>query len=135
MSFEATSKRNPAAASQRISDAEWTVMKAVWSLGTATAKEVVEKLKGETDWKPKTIHTFLARLVRKGALASEKPGREYVFTPLVTERECRLSASRSFLARVFDGEIAPFLACFLERQKLSRKEVEELKSILEDKRS
>jgi predicted transcriptional regulator len=39
------------------------------------------------------------------------------------------------LARVFDGEIAPFLACFLERQKLSRKEVEELKSILEDKRS
>ena len=135
MSFEAASKRPPAAASQRISDAEWTVMKAVWSLGTATAKEVVEKLKGETDWKPKTIHTFLARLVQKGALASEKPGREYVFKPLVSEQECRLSASRSFLARVFDGEIAPFLACFLERQKLSRKEVEELKSILEDKRS
>ena len=110
-------------------------MKAVWSLGTGTAKEIVERLKGETDWKPKTIHTFLARLVQKGVLASEKPGREYVFRPLVTEQECRQSASRSFLARCFDGEIAPFLACFLERQKLSREEVEELKSILEDKRS
>ena len=132
MSFEAkrkgSSKEWP-----RISDAEWTVMKAVWPLRAATAKEVVEKLKNETDWKPKTVHTLLGRLVQKGALASEKPGREYVFRPLVTEEECRLEASRSFLARVFDGEIAPFLACFLEREKLSRKEIEELKSILGEK--
>ena len=93
----------------------------------------MEKLKDESDWKPKTIHTLLSRLVQKGALATEKPGREYVFKPQVTERECRQSASRSFLEKVFDGEIAPFLACFLERKKLTRKEIEELKSILEEK--
>lgn len=132
MSFEAKPKPASTAVSQRISDAEWIVMKAVWSLRSATAKEVVEKLK-DTHWNPKTIHTFLARLVQKGALASQKPGREYIFTPLVTEQECRLWASRSFLARVFDGKIAPFLSCFLERQKLTRKEIEELKRILEEK--
>jgi BlaI family transcriptional regulator, penicillinase repressor len=131
MSFEAKRKGGPKEW-PRISDAEWTVMKAAWQLGPATAKEVVEQLKSETDWKPKTIHTLLGRLVQKGALASEKPGREYVFKPLVTEQECRLAASRSFLARVFDGEIAPFLACFLEREKLTRKEIAELKSILEE---
>jgi len=134
MSFEAKRKGSPKAW-PRISDAEWTVMKAVWPLRAATAKEVVEKLKSGTDWKPKTIHTLLGRLVHKGALASEKPGREYIFKPLVTEQECRLEASRSFLARVFDGEIAPFLACFLDRGKLTRKEIEELKNILEDKTS
>ena len=117
----------------RISDAEWTVMKVVWHLNAATAKEVVEQLKHEANWKPKTIHTLLSRLIQKGALGSEKPGREYVFKPLVTEQECRLAASRSFLAKVFDGEVAPFLTCFLEREKLTRKEIEELKSILEDK--
>jgi predicted transcriptional regulator len=37
------------------------------------------------------------------------------------------------LEKVFDGEIAPFLACFLERKKLTRKELDELKSILEEK--
>jgi predicted transcriptional regulator len=36
---------------------------------------------------------------------------------------------------VFDGEIAPFLACFLEREKLTREEIEELKAILEEKGS
>lgn len=107
-------------------------MKAAWQLGAATSREIVERLKNETDWKPKTIHTLLGRLVQKGALASDKPGREYIFKPLVTEQECRLAASRSFLARVFDGEIAPFLSCFLERGKLTRKEIAELKSILEE---
>jgi BlaI family penicillinase repressor len=116
----------------RISDAEWTVLKTVWRLKAPTAREVVEQLKDEADWKPKTIHTLLDRLVQKGALAAEKPGREYVFKPLISERQCRLSASRSFLDKVFDGEIAPFLACFLEHKKLSPKEIEELKSILEE---
>jgi BlaI family penicillinase repressor len=117
----------------RISDAEWTVLKAIWPLKTATARQVVEALAGEAAWKPKTIHTLLSRLVQKGVLAAEKPAREYVFRPLATEQECRLAASHSFLARVFDGEIAPFLACFLQEKKLSRKEIQELKKILEKK--
>jgi BlaI family penicillinase repressor len=119
----------------RISDAEWTVMTAVWRLQAATAREIVATLKDTADWKPKTVHTLITRLARKGVLSSDKVGREYVFRPLVSERSCRLAASRSFLARVFDGEIAPFLACFLERRKLGRKELNALKALLEDKKS
>jgi len=117
----------------RISDAEWTVMKVIWQLERATARQVVEALGVDAVWKPKTIHTLLSRLVQKGALATEKPGREYLFRPSVSEEDCRLAASRSFLTRVFDGKIAPFLACFLADQKLSRKEIEEIRSILNDK--
>jgi len=116
----------------RISDAEWTVMKVVWAHKTTTAKQVVEALASETAWKLQTVQTLMSRLVQKGALAADKSSREHIFTPLVTEQECRQAVSRSFLARVFDGEIAPFLACLLERKKLTRKEIEELKSILEE---
>ena len=132
MSFKAKVHRNRNRP-PRISDAEWTVLKVVWQLKTATAKQVVEALAADADWKPKTIHTLLSRLVQKGALATEKPAREYLFRPLVSEEECRLAASRSFITRVFDGKIAPFLACFLEDQKLSRKEIEEIRSILNNK--
>src|ERR1051326_2911025 len=117
----------------RISDAEWTVMKVVWQLKTATAKQVVEALAGDAAWKPKTIHTLLSRLVQKGVLATEKPAREYLFRPLASEEECRRAASRSFMTRVFDGQVAPFLSCFLADQKLSRKEIEEIRSILNKK--
>ena len=118
----------------RISDAEWAVMREMWRLKTATAKEVIAALETSSDWKPKTIQTLLTRLTRKGALASAKSGREYIFRPEVTEEECRLAASRSFLDRVFDGQIAPFVACFLEREKLTRKEIEELRELLEERK-
>ncbi len=132
MSFKAKAlkKRNRP---PRISEAEWIVMRVVWQLKTATAKQVVEALAGDADWKPKTIHTLLSRLVQKGALATEKPAREYLFRPLVSEEECRLAASRSFMTRVFDGKVAPFLACFLADRKLSRKEIDEIKRILNNK--
>jgi len=118
-----------------ISDAEWVVMRTVWENPPAvTANQVVNALAGATDWKPKTIHTLLRRLVQKGALAFDKIGREHLFRPLVDADHCRHAASRSFLHRLFDGELAPFLATFLKREKLSRAEIEELRRILEASR-
>src|SRR2546427_10881551 len=114
----------------KISDAEWVVMKVVWQQAPLTTKEVVEKLEDKTHWKPKTIHTLLSRLVRKGALEFDKKGREYQFRPRVSARECEHAATRSFLGRFFGGELAPFLARFVEKEKLAPGEIEELKRIL-----
>jgi BlaI family penicillinase repressor len=114
-----------------ISDAEWAVMRVVWERAPVTANEVVEVLGPRRDWKPKTVQTLLRRLVDKGAIGYEKRGREFVFRPLVDERACQAAESRSFLSRVFGGEVAPFLAAFVEREELSRAEIERLKRILE----
>ena len=114
----------------QISDAELIVMKVVWEKAPVTANQVVEKLESRKHWKPKTIHTLLSRLVRKGALDYDKQGREHHFRPLVDAAEYVHAASRSFLSRFFDGEVASFLACLLEREKLSREEIEELRRIL-----
>lgn len=113
-----------------ISSAEWSVMKVVWRQGAVTANGVVAALAGATDWKPKTIHTLLSRLVKKGVLEAKRQGREYLFRPLVEESDCRHAQSRSFLERVFDGRIAPFVACFMERGDLTEDEVRELKKLL-----
>jgi len=118
----------------RISDAEWVVMKVVWDRGAATANQVVAELVEQTDWKPKTIQTLLSRLVQKGALQAEKQGREYLFQPRVSAEDCEHAAMRSFLGRFFDGDLAPFLARFVEREKLTPEEIEELKQILDGKK-
>ena len=117
----------------KISDAEWVVMRALWSGGAMTTNQVVDALDASTHWKPKTIHTLLSRLVRKGALTFERNGREYLFTPRVSAAECERDAAQSFLGRFFDGELAPFLARCVEHEKLKPSEIEELKRILEGK--
>ena len=50
-----------------ISESEWRVMKIVWSNSPQTLPEILDRLK-ETGWSKTTIQTYLARLVKKGAL-------------------------------------------------------------------
>lgn len=114
-----------------ISDAEWHVMKEFWARGEATSADVIDALTQTHDWKPPTIQTLISRLVKKGALTFERQGREYLYRPAVTEADCVHEVSRSFLDRVFDGSLAPLLSCFVEREKLSAREIEELKRILD----
>src|SRR2546427_13050956 len=94
----------------KISDAEWVVMKVVWQQAPLTTKEVVEKLEDKTHWKPKTIHTLLSRLVRKGALKFERKGRDYLFHPLVSAEQCEHAVTRSCLRRFLGSELAACLA-------------------------
>ena len=115
----------------RISDAEWRVMKVLWAESPKTADEVVDALTPVTIWKPKTIKTLINRLLNKKAIGYEKKGRAYHYYPLVDETECAKSVTRSFLQRVYGRALKPMVANFIEDEKLSRDEIEELKRILD----
>jgi BlaI family penicillinase repressor len=118
----------------RISETEWEVMRVVWDRHPITAAEIIERLtQQDPTWHPKTVRTLLARLVRKKALDYEPQGRLYVYEPKVSERDCVAAASDSFLGRVFGGSLKPMLAHFVRHRKLSRREIEELKRILDGK--
>ncbi len=98
-----------------------------------TANEVVEALAGSTSWQPKTIMTMLKRLVDKGALSYKKKGRAFIYYPLVKEGESVAAESRSFIQRVSSGALAPVLASFIEDADLSRKDIDELRKLLNKK--
>ena len=118
----------------KISDAEWQVMKILWQHSPQTANEIVEKLADPNNWNPRTVKTLLNRLVKKGALGFEVVGRTYLYSPHVTAKECTRDARKSFLTRVYDGALQPMLAAFLEDEKFTPEEIDELKQILDQKR-
>ncbi|MEZ0275370.1 MAG: BlaI/MecI/CopY family transcriptional regulator [Roseimicrobium sp.] len=113
-----------------ISDAEWVVMTEFWRLGEATAKQLVAALEGRQHWKPRTVQSLINRLVQKQALGFRQEGREYIYKPLVDEGQCVHEASKTFVDRVFGGRLAPLLACFLEREECTPKEIEEMRRLL-----
>jgi BlaI family penicillinase repressor len=116
----------------RISDTEWEIMHVIWERHPLTASEVVEKLAaGDPSWHPKTVRTLLTRLVRKQALDYKANGRAYVYSPLVSEEECVATASESFLDRVFGGSLRPMLAHFVEKRKLTKEDLEEMRKLLD----
>lgn len=118
----------------KISEAEWEVMKIFWAKAVpCTANEIVAALSGFADWKPNTVKTLITRLVKKGALGFREERRIYRYYPLATEDQCVRSETQSFLKRVFGGSLKPMLVTFLQEEKLSPEEIEELKRILEER--
>lgn len=114
-----------------ISESEWQVMKVVWSDPPRTLPEILAQL-APTGWSKTTIQTYLARLVKKGALSTERQGRGYRYYPAVSEADCQLAESRSFLRRVYDGSLAQMVTGFIDSGSLSARELAELRALLEE---
>jgi len=117
-----------------ISEAEYQVMKVIWAqTAPISTNEVVAKLESTTSWKPKTIHTLLSRLVKKGALQYEKIGRVFVYTPLVKESDILEVENDYFLNRFYGGAINSMVVHMLEQDRLSHDEIAQLKHILDER--
>jgi len=116
----------------KISEAESEVLEAFWRAeGPLSAGDVVAAMDNHRDWSAGTIRTFLARLVKKKALAASPDGRRYLYRPLLRREDYVHEQSRNIIDRLFGGRIAPFITQFSERQNLSRDEVKELKRLIE----
>lgn len=116
----------------RISEAEWQVMKLLWSRSPQNAQELAGAL--SKDWTESTVKTLLNRLVKKGALTYEVAGKAFLYSPAISQGECQAMESASFLDRVFDGALSPMLAHFVESDGLTEDELEELEKLVRRKR-
>ena len=116
----------------QISEAESVVMDVLWRTHPLGAEEVVAALADSRHWQEATIKTLLNRLLNKGAIAAEKEGRRYLYSPRLKREDWVLEESRGLLDRLFDGRVVPLVAHFSEQRKLSRKDIAELRKLLEE---
>ncbi len=114
-----------------ITESEWQVMKIVWNEPPKTLQDILAGLK-HTDWSPTTIQTYLARLVKKGALITERQGKGYLYSPAVSEGACQLAQSKTFLKRVYDGSLTRMVSGFVKNGNLSSDELKALKQLIEE---
>ncbi|MED2874351.1 BlaI/MecI/CopY family transcriptional regulator [Bacillus bombysepticus] len=118
----------------KISEAELEVMKVLWSKSPQTANEIIQALEGQMDWNPKTVRTLINRLVKKQVIFSQqKIGRTYMYSPLISQDDYLQVETKSFIKRFYGAALKPLLVNFLQEEKLSSKEIDELKRILDDK--
>ena len=114
-----------------ISEAESRVMAELWRASPQSSEDIAVVLRKSTGWHENTVRTLLNRLARKGAINSRREGRRYLYAPVLTREEWQAQESRSLLDRVFGGRVAPLLAHFSRSEKLSAKDVAELRRLIE----
>jgi len=113
-----------------ISEAEAQVMQVLWDRHPRSAEDVVAALASSTDWAEPTVKTLLNRLLNKGAIAAEREGRRYLYSPVLAREAWVAQQSEGLLERLFGGRVAPLVAHFSERGKLSQADVDELRRLI-----
>lgn len=115
-----------------ISDAESVVMQVVWRKHPVATEDIIAALAKSQSWQAPTIKTLLNRLLRKGALRAERDGRRYLYSPVLTRDEWIATESESLIERLFAGRIAPLVAHFSKHRKLGKKDLADLKRLIEE---
>ena len=113
-----------------ISESEWMVMEYLWKNPLTTISEIRKAL-SSTGWSDSTIKTLVRRLVSKKAIAINDEGAVFRYYPLISQQECRLKETKSFINRVYDGSVSMLVTNLAADSNLTEKETEELLSLIE----
>jgi predicted transcriptional regulator len=94
-------------ASRRISEAELSVMEALWdSNAPMTAKDLQVALKDRRGWERTTVRSLLTRLQEKGSVQVDKDGEVSTYTPAFTRPEYGWDLAEVLVDRLYNGNAA-----------------------------
>ncbi|MBR1770727.1 MAG: BlaI/MecI/CopY family transcriptional regulator [Lachnospiraceae bacterium] len=116
----------------KLSDAEWKIMDILWRDAPKTLMELTRELEEETGWAKTTVITFLKRMEEKGAVSYEERGRTKYFSPAIDRADAELEETRSFLEKVFRGNVGLMISNMVKQEAISDEELEELYRILRE---
>jgi BlaI family transcriptional regulator, penicillinase repressor len=114
----------------KISGAESLIMEALWREGPLTPDAIISGVGEKQGWAPGTVRTLITRLLHKKAIEGRREAEGYFYRPLVSRDAYVASESQGLLDRLFDGEVAPFVAHFAEHRALSAKDIQVLKKLI-----
>ena len=117
-------------ASQTLTEGELRLMKVVWTLGTATVRDVVVELEKKGTVAYNTVQTMLRILEEKGYLSHEKAGRSFVYTAIVERHNARSAALKQLLSNFFDDSPQSLLVNLIEDEELDAADIKKLKELI-----
>ena len=100
----------------------------IWEHVPITSGELTKLCELEFAWKRTTTYTMLKRLCQRNIFENDHG----TVKALMSREEFEAAKGEQFIEDNFDGSLPKFLAAFSRRKKLSSREIEELKKLIED---
>jgi len=114
---------------QKLAKREEQIMQAVWTLGEAFIKDVIQEL---PDPKPhyNSVATMVKILEEKGFLAHHTIGNIFQYYPAISKEDYQRHSMKDIVNQYFDNSYPRMLAFFAKEQKLSETELNEIIDII-----
>ena len=115
-----------------LSEADKIIMDIIWDKGEVDNGQIMESLDGFRDWSRHTVKTYLRRLYEKELVGIRQINpRKNVYYPLISKAAYMAEESSIYLKDHYKS-ISHMVAGLLEREKISKEEINELEKLIED---
>lgn len=116
----------------RPTDAELEILTVLWSRGPSTVREVHEAILGRRPAQYTTILKLLQIMDEKGLVKRDERQRAHIYTPAQAREHTQQQLAGDLLHRAFEGSARSLMLGALAARKTSRKELTELRQLLEE---
>ncbi|MEG1774043.1 MAG: BlaI/MecI/CopY family transcriptional regulator, partial [Oscillospiraceae bacterium] len=100
--------------------------------GTALYARIMDVLaEAGKPWQKNTVITLLSRLMEKGLLKTNKIGRRNEYTAVVSAGDYQATQAKALLDKLYEGDAKGLVSTLIQRELLSRQDVEELRAMWE----
>jgi predicted transcriptional regulator len=106
-------------------------MEIIWRSYPISAKDISIIASEETGWNKNTTYTIIKKLIDKNCIKRSEPN--FICSSLVSRSSIQRNETDSLISKLFNGSRKAFFASFLQDEKLSDKELEEIKKMIDGK--
>ena len=111
----------------KLNQSEMSLMEIIWENEPMRSGELVSVAGEKLGWKKSTVYTVLKHLTEKGAAANKNA----VVSSLAAKEAILAEQSDRIVDDSFGGSLPMFVTAFLNSRKISKKEAEELKKLID----
>ena len=112
-------------------NSELEILNALWRRGPLTVREVHEEIATRRDVGYTTVLKLMQLMAEKGLVRRDESARSHVYEAAVQEKKVKRHLVAELMDRVFDGSAASLVVQALSSKKASRKEIEEIRALLD----
>lgn len=111
----------------KVFESEYRFCLILWENEPTTSAELAKICRAKLGWSRTTTYTVIKRLGERGVLKNENS----VVSSLIGKEEIQLAEMDEMLEETFEGSLPAFIAAFGKREKLTEKQIEEIRRIIE----
>src|SRR5262245_23811484 len=115
----------PRTPAKTFTDKELEIMRVIWEMGEATAREIQERLPGESHYN--SVLTIIRVLERKGHLTHRPQGKAHVYRARLQPEKSRSRVLAHLINQVFGGSAASLVLHLVETGDLTEDDLREIR--------
>jgi BlaI family penicillinase repressor len=121
-------KRNP----PRPTDAELSILRALWRRGPSTVRQVLETIDGAKKTGYTTVLKMLQIMTEKGLVVRDESQRSHVYEARLKEEQTQRQLVDDLLDRAFGGSARKLVLQALAGKKSSSADLEEIRRLIDE---